>query len=187
VELLGRRSLIIVTFGTFVMNRATRESTVVALFDWQGRVVWISERQPPRGAGFLVDEYVREDYRELVRRTVSGVIKKRETGAIQVVTEFGEWYRTSFWPIDSQEVAACALAIAIPEELALLSVREQDCLKLLAHGQSAATIAGELGIAVSTVHTHFRRAREKLKLPNLEALISFAARFCNVSISGESL
>lgn len=38
-------------------------------------------------------------------------------------------------------------------------------------------IAARLDVSLSTVHTHLRRAREKLKLPSVEALISFAARY----------
>jgi DNA-binding CsgD family transcriptional regulator len=76
-------------------------------------------------------------------------------------------------------VAVCALAVHMPDELALLTSREQDCLKLLAYGMSTAKIAAKLKIAVSTVHTHFKRARDKLNLSSLEALISFAARHCD--------
>jgi DNA-binding CsgD family transcriptional regulator len=161
------------------MSRITRESNVVALLDWQGRVVWISEREPIRGVGFSSEEYAHEDYREIVKDSISRTIKQRESQTFHAVNEVGEHYRVWLWPVNSPDVAVCLLAIAIPEELALLSVREQDCLKLLAYGRSAAAISEELEIAVSTVHTHLRRSREKLNLPNLEALISFAARFCD--------
>jgi DNA-binding NarL/FixJ family response regulator len=94
------------------------------------------------------------------------------------VDDQGEHFRVWMWPLDSPEVAVCAVCIHVPDELALLTNREQDCLKLLAHGWTADRIAKQLKIAVSTVHTHFRRSREKLNLPSLEALISFSARYC---------
>jgi len=159
------------------MPRATREATVVVLLDWQGRVVWISEKDPVRGPGEAAEIYVREDYRTPVQKVVHQVVYHRTAQQLQLVNENGEHYRVWVWPLDSPDVAVCALAIAIPEELALLSAREQDCLKLLGHGLTARMIAAKLKIAVSTVHTHLKRSREKLGLPSLEALTSFAARF----------
>jgi DNA-binding CsgD family transcriptional regulator len=107
------------------------------------------------------------------------VVTHRRAQKLQTVNDDGEHYRVWLWPLDSPDVAVCVLAVAVPEELALLSKREQDCLKLLAYGLPAGLIAEKLHIAVSTVHTHLKRSREKLGLSSLEALTSFAARFCD--------
>ncbi len=114
------------------------------------------------------------------RKAMNEVITHRKPQELQLTNDRGDHYRVWLWPLDSPEVAVCALCIHLPDELVLLTSREQDCLKLLAHGMSAGKIAQRLSIATSTVHTHFRRAREKLKLPSLEALISFAARHCDI-------
>jgi hypothetical protein len=51
-------------------------------------------------------------------------------------------------------------------------------MQWLGEGHSAATIAARLDVSISTVHTHLKRAREKLRLPGVESLIGFAARYC---------
>lgn len=159
------------------MSGATREATVVVLLDWQGRLVWSSSESPQKRAGGFAAEYVRAADQEMVAAAVKEVVAHRRSQALQVISDAGDHFRVWLWPLDSPDVAVCALCIHVPNELALLTSREQDCLKLLAHGMSASTIADKLQIAVSTVHTHFKRAREKLKLPTLESLISFAARY----------
>jgi DNA-binding CsgD family transcriptional regulator len=161
------------------MSDMTPEATVVVLLDWQGKVVWYSSENPQRALGYAAEEYVRVDQQAMVKEAVHQVVVHRKSQQYQVVAESGESYRVWLWPLDSPEVAVCALAIHVPRELALLTNREQDCLMLLAQGWPVGRIADRLGIAVSTVHTHFRRAREKLNLPSLEALISFAARHCD--------
>ena len=70
------------------------------------------------------------------------------------------------------------LAIRIPRELALLTERERECLNLLAKGVETRVIAEQLDVSISTVQTHFKRAREKLGLLTSEALASVAARYC---------
>jgi DNA-binding CsgD family transcriptional regulator len=59
-----------------------------------------------------------------------------------------------------------------------LTGRECECLELLAQGIDTRDIATQLDVSLSTVHTHLKRAREKLGLPNVESLISFGARYC---------
>lgn len=82
------------------------------------------------------------------------------------------------WPLDSPDVAVCVLGMRIPAELGRLTKREKECLELLARGTETRDIAKQLDVSLSTVHTHLKRSREKLGLPNVEALISFAARYC---------
>ena len=62
--------------------------------------------------------------------------------------------------------------------IASASDREVECLELLAQGIETREIAERLEVSLSTVHTHMKRAREKLGLPGVEALISFASRYC---------
>jgi DNA-binding CsgD family transcriptional regulator len=66
----------------------------------------------------------------------------------------------------------------IPEEMALLTPREQECLKLLSRGRTVGELALEMDVSTSTVHTLLRRARIKLKLKSSEEVVSFAARYC---------
>jgi DNA-binding CsgD family transcriptional regulator len=75
-------------------------------------------------------------------------------------------------------MAVCILGLHIPGNLARLSQRERDVLDWLAQGFETREIAEKLDVSISTIHTHLKHAREKLGLPNLEALISFAARYC---------
>ncbi|HMO86928.1 MAG TPA: helix-turn-helix transcriptional regulator [Lacipirellulaceae bacterium] len=160
------------------MSDVTPEATTVVLLDWQGRLVWVSSENPQTEMGRPADFYVREDFRAKVSEAMTEVVQNRRSQELQVISPLNEHFRVWMWPLDSPDVAVCALCLHIPDSLAKLTSRELDCLKLLAHGWSVGKIAKRLDIAVSTVHTHFRRAREKLDLPSLEALISFAARHC---------
>mgnify|MGYP001241974159 CR=1 FL=1 len=55
----------------------------------------------------------------------------------------------------------------------LLSVREQDVLRLMARGLSTSEIAGRLGLSANTVKTHRRGLLVKLGARNrIEALIA---------------
>ena len=161
------------------MPDVTPEATIVVLLDWQGRLVWVSSEDPQAELGQSAESYVREDFREMVAEAMTEVVTHRRSQELQVVSPLDEHFRVWMWPLDSPDVAVCALCLHIPDTLSKLTSRELDCLKLLAHGWSVGKIANRLEIAVSTVHTHFRRAREKLDLPSLEALISFAARHCD--------
>jgi DNA-binding CsgD family transcriptional regulator len=70
------------------------------------------------------------------------------------------------------------LGVHVPKELNRLSKRERQCLEMMAQGKETRTIAKKMHVSVSTIHTHMKRAREKLGLHSVEALISFAARYC---------
>lgn len=67
------------------------------------------------------------------------------------------------------------LSIAKPTTmLELLSAREQDVLKEVAHGRTNVEIAQQLMISVDTVRTHLKHIYEKLQIDNRSALIRFA-------------
>ena len=125
------------------MVDTTAEPTVVALLDWQGRLVWTSREVRRREMGLAAFEYVRADQREMAKAAVEQAVQRRKQLQLQVVDDFGDHYRVWVWPLDSPDVAVCALAIHVPEELALLTAREQDCLKLLGHGVAPAKIAAQ--------------------------------------------
>ena len=63
----------------------------------------------------------------------------------------------------------------LPEETALaLTEREHQVLGLLRAGRSPAQIADELALARSTVSTHIRNLKDKLKVSTVTALVSVA-------------
>jgi DNA-binding CsgD family transcriptional regulator len=115
---------------------------------------------------------------ELVKTAISRVVTLREPQDYEAANDLGEYYHVSLWPLNTPDIAVCLLSMPIPSELALLTARERDCLKLLSRGCGASAIATDLDVSVSTIHTHLRRAREKLNLPTVESLISYAARYC---------
>lgn len=78
-------------------------------------------------------------------------------------------------------MAICILSILMPKELASLSKRERETLDLLGHGHDTREIARELGVSLSTVHTHLKRAREKTGARNLESLATFVTRYCHTN------
>jgi len=158
------------------MGNVTREAMVVALCDWQGRVVWSSTEKPHREVGDYLWNYATQQFRASVEEVFHEVIALRESREIEAIDEIGEVVRGWLWPLDSPEVAVCFLGVKISPEFLMLSSRERDCVTLLGNGASVGEIAAEFEISASTVHTHLRRAREKLRLSSMEALISFAAR-----------
>lgn len=58
----------------------------------------------------------------------------------------------------------------------ILGRREREVLRLLAGGKTSARIAGELGIATSTVEVHRRNIMRKLDLHNVADLTRYAVR-----------
>lgn len=115
---------------------------------------------------------------EETKAILGRVVTLRESRQIEVADKQDNRVRAWLWPLDSPDVAVCVLAIRIPRKLAELTDRERECLELLATGTETRLIAERLDVSISTVHTHLKRAREKLGLPSVESLISFAARYC---------
>jgi DNA-binding CsgD family transcriptional regulator len=113
-----------------------------------------------------------------IKAAFSKVVTLQDKIVIEGSNLKNKYFRLWMWPLDSAEMAVCILAMAIPIELRLLSPKERDVLNMLAQGQSPKQIAEVLDISLSSVHTHLRRSREKLNLDSIDALIGFAARFC---------
>ncbi len=152
--------------------------TTVTLCDAAGRMIWTSSVNPAYKPGPFIWEYAAPEYRETSKNAISRAVVLREPQEIDATTQIGEHYHAWIWPLNSPELAVCILAVQVPEEMKLLSPRERTSLERLAEGRTTSEIAGEMDVSVSTVHTHFRRARKKLKLRSVEALIGFAARYC---------
>jgi DNA-binding CsgD family transcriptional regulator len=156
----------------------TRINPVVVLCNWQGKLVWTSSPNPVYEPGPDLWDYICNEDREKVKQVLSRAVIAREAQEYEATSSIGEHYRAWIWPLNTPEVAVCILAIRVPNELRLLTTREKECLHLLADGRTTQEIALALDVSVSTIHTHFKRSREKLGLPSVEALIGFAARYC---------
>ena len=160
------------------MSDATLDRTFVMLCDWRGHCIWSSDIGGRLTAGDLVWKNLTLESQRNAKDVLSRVVALRETQCIEVTNQEGERFRAWMWPLDSPDVAVCTLIVRIPSGLSRLTQREMDCLELLAQGIEIRSIARQLDIGVSTIHTHLKRAREKLGLTSIESLISFAARFC---------
>ena len=161
------------------MSDTTLVGTSVVICDWRGRVIWVSGTEPLTQPGDFVWEHVAEEFRETAKVAFARVVTLSEPIKLEWQNSRGACYRAWLWPMQSPDAAVCILAIAVPKELQLLTDREREILSLLGEGRSTRGIAAALELSKSTVHTHLRRAREKLSLPSVESLASFAARYCH--------
>jgi DNA-binding CsgD family transcriptional regulator len=167
---------------------AAPDSLSVMLCDWRGRITWGSRFGPETEIGDFVWANLIAESQQACQLLYSRVVALRETGMIDVSTMQGVRLRCRLWPLDSPAAAVCLLSTTIPAELGQLTKREEECLKLLARGSEVRDIAQQLDVSQSTVHTHLKRSREKLGLPNVVSLISYAARYCYApldSLAGE--
>jgi DNA-binding CsgD family transcriptional regulator len=155
----------------------TLAGTYVGLCDWHGRLVWKSGSGVRLKIGDELWKNAASGSRESLRTAVASVVTLRENRTLEVENESNEHFRVWMWPLNDPDIALAILAMRIPSELALLTDREVACLRCLARGLSTRDIAKELGIGLTTVHTHLRRSWEKLGLTTGEALIGFAARY----------
>jgi DNA-binding CsgD family transcriptional regulator len=160
-----------------VASDVTLAGTYVGLCDWHGRVVWKSGTAGRLQIGDELWKNAAIRCRESLRTAVASVVTLRENRTLEVESDSNEHFRVWMWPLNDPDIALAILAIRIPSELALLTNREAACLRCLARGLSTRDVAKELGIGLTTVHTHLRRSREKLGLTTGEALVGFAARY----------
>jgi DNA-binding NarL/FixJ family response regulator len=113
--------------------------------------------------------------RSLMDAGASGYVLKRSAAgellrALEVVGEGGTYLDSS---IASQLVGR--LSRRVPTSApAALSEREQEVVKLVAHGYSNKEIAGKLDVSVKTVETYRYRATEKLGLRSRADLVRYA-------------
>jgi DNA-binding CsgD family transcriptional regulator len=155
----------------------TLSETFVILCDWHGRVVWKSGTGERLKIGEDIWRSVSGTAKEQLKAAVASVASLREQRTLELENDRNELFRLRMWPLNEPDIAICILAVQIPGEIALLTDRERRCLQSLAQGKSTREIVTELGIGLTTVHTHLRRSREKLGLASAEALIGFAARY----------
>ena len=165
-----------------VMPHTTPDNTFVILCDWHGNVVWRSSPLPSLEVGDLAWSFVVKDDESRMKEAFAKTVSLRENSVIDIQQKNGPCIQIWLWPLDAPECAACLLCRQIPSELQKLTDREQQCLNLLAYGVSTRQVAEKLDISLSTVQTHLKRSREKLGVETFEALISFAARFCNPNV-----
>jgi DNA-binding CsgD family transcriptional regulator len=170
-------SQIVLFSSGVVMSDVILDDTFVMLCDWRGSCIWKSAATVPVNVGGFIWEQLTIESQKATKLAVGQVVAVRETQQLEVIDQQGERYRGWLWPLDSPEVAVCVLALRIPRNLALLTGRERQCLELLGQGIETRLIAKQLDVSLSTVHTHMKRARERLGLRSVEALISFAARY----------
>lgn len=121
---------------------------------------------------------IQEKNAQTVQDKLASTVMLQEINTLELENDEGARFRIQLLPLHSPDAAVCILCREVPCELSKLTCRERECLELLAQGLSTRTIAEQLDVGVSTVHTHVRRARGKLELPTAASLISFAARFC---------
>ncbi len=159
------------------MSQAVFNDTFVMLCDWRGRCVWTSGGNLPVKVGEFIWEHLSSDSEDATKRAMGQVVALRASQQLEVIHQDGDRFRGWLWPLDCPDMAVCILGLRIPSALAELTDRERACLELLAQGLETRLIAEKLDVSLSTVHTHLKHAREKLGLANIEALISFAARY----------
>src|SRR3990172_4535996 len=160
------------------MSHVNSNDAFVMLCDWRGRCTWANVVDRPLKVGEFIWEHLKTESQAKAKDVLSRVVALRERQPLEVENQQGERFRVWLWPLDSPDVAVCVLGTLVPNELAMLTARERACLELLGQGIETRSIAEQLDVSISTVHTHMKRAREKLGLPNVETLISFAARYC---------
>jgi DNA-binding CsgD family transcriptional regulator len=160
------------------MSDVIFEDAAIVLCDWRGHINWISRPDSALEIGELCWINLNPASQLDAKSQFAKVVALRETRTFEVVNQEGTRFRCWMWPLDSPDMAACILTKPIPTALSLLTARESECLKLLAVGIGTRDMARELDVSLSTVHSHLKRAREKLGLASVESLISFAARYC---------
>lgn len=151
---------------------------VIALCDWRGHVVWTSKIAEPPLIGQFAWSTLTPKSQEICKEIYGKVASLRQAQSLLVENQDGKHFRCWLWPLDTPDIAVCALCREVPSSLADLSEREMECMQLLAQGMTTKEIAEQLDVSTSTLHTHLTRARAKLGVDNLESLISFAARYC---------
>lgn len=159
------------------------EGTYVTICDWEGRVVWMSHQEVMLQPGDQIWKHLAEGQQEHAKTVFSRVATLKEKANAEWRNSRNEHFRCWLWPLHTPDTAVCILSIRIPEELQLLTSREKDVLELLALGMTTKEVATKLELSTSTIHTHLRKVREKLGLPNLESVVGFAARYCSSNLA----
>ena len=150
---------------------------IVILCDGQGVIIWTNHPNPDYKPGVPIWDYASDENRELIKDRISRAAFLNEPQEFEAGAILGEHYRVWVWPLKSSEVRVCLVGLQVPDEIDSLTARERKCLESLALGRSTAEIAAQFDVSVSTVHTHLKRARDKLNIHTIEHLIAFASRY----------
>ena len=160
------------------MLDTTLDGTFVTICDWHGRIIWLSGKKGRLKVGEYTWQSIADKQQEQVKTAISRVATLGELQMIDCEDRYGDHFRSWLWPLNSPDMAICILSVFMPKELLSLSKRELEILRLLAQGHDTKEMAEELGVSISTIHTHLKRSKEKVGARNLESLAAFAARYC---------
>lgn len=168
------------------MNYLEPGQAFVSICDWRGKIVWLSTPNVYTKVGDNAWDNVHDDDKAMFWEHVARVATLGERQQFSVASQQGTRYRIWLWPLGNPELAVCGFALQIPPETGSLTERDNQYMRLLATGQSPKEIAAELDVSLNTVHSQLRKIREKLDQPDLDKLISYAARFFHTGQSGET-
>ena len=117
---------------------------------------------------------------EMLRAGSSGFLVKQCSademfGAIRAVAK-GQMYLSPAVASYLVDVSRNPLDTGGSPVYSLLSSREREVLQLLAEGVSTRQIASRLNLSISTIETHRRQLKTKLKLNNTVDIVKFALR-----------
>jgi DNA-binding CsgD family transcriptional regulator len=149
----------------------------VAICDWHGRVQWSSNSTIKTQVGDLGWSNMIDGDDERFKEAFSRTATLHERHIVEIESRDGLRYRIWLWPVGNPDMAVCTFNLRIPYEIGQLSDREREFMVLLAHGQTLKQIATTLDVSLSTVNSHMRNVRKKLKLCAANEVVSFAARF----------
>jgi DNA-binding NarL/FixJ family response regulator len=124
------------------------------------------------------EEYYAQD---MIRLGVKGFVLKRSTGdelieAIRRVRDGGVYWDKAV--LDDAMAAFAGTPRREHEDpaMSVLTSREREVCRLLAHGHTNPEIASRLSISVRTVQTHRQNIMGKLQISSRAELVSFAMR-----------
>ncbi|MGD9633688.1 MAG: response regulator transcription factor [Pirellulales bacterium] len=140
-------------------------------------MIWTNHPSPEYKPGVPIWDYAVLENRELVKDQIARTLFLNEPQEFEASSDRGERYHVWVWPMNLPELGVAIVGLQMPDDVKLLTVRERECLEMLAEGHSTAEISKAFDVSISTVHTYLKRSREKLRLSSLEQLIAFASRY----------
>lgn len=120
-------------------------------------------------------------FRELFQAGISGYVLKRSAAnelinAIRIVSSGGIYLDPSIAGKVVSEFVDPSEPVTFVAEGQLLSQREREVLRLIAHGYTNKEIASELNISIKTVETYRSRAMQKIGLNSRADIVRFAVQ-----------
>ena len=183
----GIRALVEKIEGLVVVGEAGKGSEVLKLVKEHQPDLILLDLTMPEGGGFQVLDHVKKHYPEIrvivltvheageyamraLREGAAGFLPKSAASteleqAIQAVLRGEGYIKTTIEP---------GKVVSRREQLATLSPRQREVLRLIAEGRTTKQIAQELGIAVKTVETHRAQLMERLGIHDVAGLVRYA-------------